>query len=41
MLEETAGGAAIFGRKSDFYEIPEDMKVWCGDDYLFYQSIKF
>lgn len=33
-------GAAIFGRKSDFYEIPEDMKVWCGDDYLFYQSIK-
>ena len=28
-------GSAIFGRKENFYEIPENLKIWCGDDYIF------
>lgn len=28
-------GSAIFGLKENYYNIPEEMKVWCGDDYLF------
>lgn len=28
-------GSGIFGLKENFYNIPEEMKVWCGDDYLF------
>lgn len=27
-------GAAIFGNKSNFYPIPKNLKVWCGDNYL-------
>lgn len=28
-------GSGIFGKKENYYNIPEEMKVWCGDDYLF------
>lgn len=27
-------GAAIFGKKKNFYKIPSNLKVWCGDNYL-------
>ena len=27
-------GIAMFGNKSSYYEIPDELKVWCGDDYL-------
>lgn len=27
-------GIAIFAKKSNYYEIPEDIKIWCGDNYL-------
>lgn len=27
-------GAAIFGKKENFYPIPEKLKIWCGDNYL-------
>ncbi len=28
-------GIAIFGEKSCYTPIPEEIKIWCGDDYLF------
>ena len=27
-------GVAIFGKKSNFSEIPQEMKIWCGDNFL-------
>ena len=27
-------GVAIFGKKSNFSEIPREMKIWCGDNFL-------
>lgn len=33
-------GIVMFGRKQDYFKIPKDMKVWCGDDYLFYMNKK-
>ena len=27
-------GSAIFGKKENFYKIPSNLKVWCGDNYL-------
>ena len=27
-------GSAIFGKKENFYRIPSNLKVWCGDNYL-------
>ncbi len=32
-------GSAIFFLKSNYFAIPEELKVWCGDDYIFYKSI--
>lgn len=31
-------GIAIFGRKSNFQEIPENIKIWCGDNFLLKMS---
>ena len=30
-----AFGTAMFLRRRDYVPIPEDMKVWCGDDWIF------
>ena len=27
-------GSAIFGKKGSYYNIPENIKIWCGDNYL-------
>ena len=27
-------GVAIFGEKSHFSTIPQEMKIWCGDNFL-------
>lgn len=27
-------GSAIFGKKENYYNIPENIKIWCGDHYL-------
>ena len=34
-VRDNCWGSAIFGRKENFYHIPNDIKIWCGDDYLF------
>ena len=39
-VRDNCWGSAIFGRKSQFYFIPEEMKIWCGDDYLFNMNVK-
>lgn len=39
-VRENCWGSAIFGRKSQFYFIPEKMKIWCGDDYLFNMNLE-
>lgn len=31
-------GIAMFGHKSSYRHIPDDIKVWYGDDYLFYTN---
>ena len=31
-------GSAFFGKKSSYYEIPEDIKIIYGDNYLLYQN---
>lgn len=36
----TYWGSAIFGKKQDYYKIPTNIKIWCGDDYLFYMNKK-
>lgn len=33
-------GSAIFMKKSSYQKIPEEMKIWFGDDFLFYECIK-
>ena len=33
-------GVAIFGKRENYYEIPIEMKVYCGDDYLIYKNIQ-
>ena len=33
-LELQFWGATIFGHKSNYYQIPESMKIYCGDNYL-------
>lgn len=33
-------GSAIFFRKENYINIPEKLKVFCGDDFLFYVSLK-
>ncbi len=27
-------GSAFFGHKNSYYPIPDDIKIWCGDNYL-------
>jgi hypothetical protein len=27
-------------KKSTYVKIPEDMLIWCGDDYLFHQTAR-
>lgn len=27
-------GSTVFGKKENYYEIPNEMKIWCGDNYL-------
>lgn len=27
-------GSAIFGKKENYHQIPENIKIWCGDNYL-------
>lgn len=34
-------GIFMVMKKSHYIHIPEDMLIWCGDDYLFHQNIKF
>jgi glycosyltransferase involved in cell wall biosynthesis len=39
VYERTPGfGTLMFMRKECYAPIPDDLKVWCGDDYLFYQQ---
>ena len=33
-------GCAIFGRKENYYQIPKDIKIFCGDNYLIYKNVK-
>ncbi len=33
-------GIAMFGHKKSYFEIPEKMLIWAGDDYLFYKNKK-
>lgn len=33
-------GSAIFGKKQDYYKIPLKLKIWCGDEYLFFMNKK-
>lgn len=33
-------GSAIFGKKGNFYKIPEKLKIWCGDNYLLFKNIQ-
>ena len=35
-----AFGIFMVMHKNNYIEIPEDMLVWCGDDYLFHQTAK-
>ena len=35
-----AFGTAMFLRRSDYVQIPDDLKVWRGDDYLFRRQTK-
>lgn len=32
-------GSAFFFKKTDYINIPDELKVWCGDDFLFYKSL--
>jgi len=32
-------GSAFFGKKSHYSPIPEDMKIWCGDNYLLKMNV--
>lgn len=34
-VRDNCWGSAIFGKKNHFSKIPDDIKIWCGDDYLF------
>lgn len=34
-------GIAMFGHKSAYYNIPEDILIWYGDDYLFRMNNKY
>lgn len=31
-------GSAIFGKKENYYKIPKDILIWCGDTYLLLQN---
>lgn len=33
-------GSAMFFRKENYYKIPEKLKVFCGDDFLFYKALE-
>ena len=33
-------GSAFFGRKENYFEIPEDMKIFYGDHFLFTRNIQ-
>lgn len=37
---EWGWGCMLIFRKSDWVEIPEDLKIWCGDDFIF-ENFKF
>lgn len=37
---EIGYGSAMFGHISSYYLIPDNLKIFCGDDYLFMQNIK-
>lgn len=32
-------GAAFFGKKENYYEIPKNLKIWCGDNFLLKQNL--
>lgn len=32
-------GAAFFGKKENYHKIPNNLKIWCGDNYLLKQNI--
>ena len=34
-------GALMFLHKSNYTPIPDELKIWCGDDYLFYRQRGF
>lgn len=34
-IRDNCWGSAIFGCKSNYRHIPQELKIWCGDDYLF------
>ena len=36
----THWGCAIFGQKSTYKPIPEDIKIWFGDDYYIYENLR-
>ena len=33
-------GSTILGKKENYYEIPSEMKIWCGDNYLMEKNKK-
>lgn len=38
-VRDNCWGSAIFGRKENFCHIPDDIKIWCGDDFLFKKNL--
>lgn len=38
-VRPTCWGSAFFFKKSNYIIIPKELKVWCGDDFLFYKSL--
>lgn len=35
-LRRDSWGVAIWGKKSDYVNIPKNIKIWCGDDFIRY-----
>lgn len=33
-------GTIIMGHKNSYYQIPDNILIWCGDDYLFKMNLK-
>lgn len=32
-------GSAFFCKKENWYDIPDDLKIFCGDNYLMFKNI--